>query len=85
MFTNLYSDGLIGPFELNQDEMVNRLIRQLDVANGQFKNFHIDSETCRRLLSSTELKSQVEQSFGKDLLLWRTNSFKKTDGSGEVE
>jgi NAD(P)-dependent dehydrogenase (short-subunit alcohol dehydrogenase family) len=85
MFTNLYSDGLIGPFELNQNEMVNRLIRQLDVANGQFKNFHMNSETCRCLLSAPALKSQVEQSFGKDLLLWRTNSFKKTDGSGEVE
>jgi NAD(P)-dependent dehydrogenase (short-subunit alcohol dehydrogenase family) len=85
MFTNLYSDGLIGPFELNQNEMVNRLIRQLDVANGKFKNFHMNSETCRCLLSAPALKSQVEQSFGKDLLLWRTNSFKKTDGSGEVE
>jgi NAD(P)-dependent dehydrogenase (short-subunit alcohol dehydrogenase family) len=85
MQSKLQTEGYVGPFELNQDEMVNRLIRQLDVSKDQFKNFHINSATCRRLLSAPELKSQVEQSFGKELLLWRTNSFKKTDGSGEVE
>jgi NAD(P)-dependent dehydrogenase (short-subunit alcohol dehydrogenase family) len=85
MQSKLQTEGYVGPFELNQDEMVNRLIRQLDVAKGQFKNFHLNSETCRRLLSSVELNTPVAQYFGKDLLLWRTNSFKKTDGSGEVE
>jgi NAD(P)-dependent dehydrogenase (short-subunit alcohol dehydrogenase family) len=85
VFKNLQSDGLIGPFELNQDEMVVRLIRQLDIADGQFKNFYLNSETCKRLLSSPELRGKIAQNFGKDLLLWRTNNFKKTDGSGEVE
>jgi len=85
LFTNLQSDGIVGPFELNQDGLVDRLIRQLDVASGQFKNFHMNSETCRQLLSSTELKNQIEKGFGQELLLWRTNAFKKIDGSGEVD
>ena len=84
MFSDLQKDGLVGPFELDQNELLTRLIRQLDVAKGQFKNFHLSSETCRRLLSTNELKKQIEQNFGHDLLLWRTNSFKKVDGSGEV-
>ena len=84
MLGKLQKDGFIGPFNIGNSELVSRLIRQLDSANNQFKNFHVSSETCRRLLSSEELKSQVELNFGKDLVLWRTNSFKKVDGSGEV-
>eukprot|EP01093_Parvamoeba_rugata_P008762 TRINITY_DN2485_c0_g2_i1.p1 TRINITY_DN2485_c0_g2~~TRINITY_DN2485_c0_g2_i1.p1 ORF type:complete len:464 (+),score=82.35 TRINITY_DN2485_c0_g2_i1:157-1548(+) len=84
MFVDLLSDGLVGPFELNEDVMVDRLNRQLDVANGEFKNFHLNSETCLRLLSSPELKGRVDKHFGTELQLWRTNSFKKVDGSGEV-
>lgn len=84
MFNDLQSEGLIGPFEIGQIDFVNRLIRQLDLANGQFKNIHLQSETCRRLLSSQLLKTKVEACFGLNLNLWRTNSFKKVDGSGEV-
>lgn len=85
MFLDLNTDGLVGPFELNQMELINRLIRQLDIADGQFKNLHTSNKTTQSLLSATELKVRVEQYFGEELSLWRTNCFRKTDGSGEVE
>ena len=84
MNNDLDKNGFIGPFDLAAPDIVNRLVKQLDVANGQFKNFHLKSESCRRLLSDSALASKIESAFGSDLRLWRTNSFKKVGHTGEV-
>ena len=82
---NLGKDGLIGPFELDESELVYKLIKQLDQSNSGFKNFHTKSGVCRLLLSSGQLSAQVKSNFGENLKLWRTNAFKKVSGSGEVK
>ena len=81
----LQKDGFVGPFEISDNDLMSRLIVQLDSADGQFKNFHVRSEICRRLLSSNEIKKQVELNFGKDLVIGRSNSFKKEDSGGEIQ
>ncbi len=82
---NLENDGLIGPFELGEPDLVDKLVNQLDRSNSGFKNFHTKSGVCRLLLSSSQLSAQVKINFGERLKLWRTNAFKKITGSGEVK
>ena len=82
---DLSRDGLVGPFELDQEGYVNALKLQLDNSKKGFKNLHVRSGICRTLLSSNNLNKQIKQHFGEGLKLWRTNAFKKVGGSGEVK
>ncbi|MEP2651768.1 MAG: SDR family NAD(P)-dependent oxidoreductase [Paraglaciecola sp.] len=84
MFTNLKSDGLIGPFEVNDSDLIERLRRELDSTNKSYRNLHTRSINCQKVLNSVNVKSQIEKAFGSNLNLWRSNCFKKVDGSGEV-
>ena len=80
----LEKDGIAGPFELNELRHIEEFILQLDLKKKGFKNIHFSSEVCRVLISSAKLASAVQQSFGSELKLWRTNVFKKEQGSGEI-
>ena len=52
---DLSRDGLVGPFELDQEGYVNALKLQLDNSKKGFKNLHVRSGICRTLLSSNNL------------------------------
>ena len=81
---DLAVDGLVGPFELDENGYVDALIEQLDNCRQGYKNVHVRSGICRLLLSSNNLSQKIKEQFGEDLKLWRTNAFKKVSGSGEV-
>lgn len=81
---DLLTDGLYGPFELHQPSLVSSLITELNHMKGSFQNVHTKSAACRALLSSSELAHAITDCFGDNLKIWRTNSFKKVAGSGEV-
>ena len=84
MAFELEEDGIVGPFESNELQNIQEFIHQLDLKKNGYKNIHISSGLCRQLISSTELASKVQQYFGDELKLWRTNVFKKEKGSGEI-
>lgn len=84
MAYDLFSDGLCGPFDIDQQLLIRSLLEELEETTTGFKNLHLRSALCRKLLSSQELTKSISSVFGEDLLLWRTNSFKKKAGDGEI-
>jgi len=84
MAYNLFADGLCGPFDINQQRLVSCLVKELEETTTGFRNFHAKSALCRKLLSSEKLTQSISSLFGEDLLVWRTNSFKKKAGDGEI-
>lgn len=85
MTFDLARDGLIGPFEVIDEESINTVIQQLDDSGGAYKNIHVKSGHCQKLLSAPMLASKIRELFGNELVLWRSNAFKKVSGSGEVK
>jgi NAD(P)-dependent dehydrogenase (short-subunit alcohol dehydrogenase family) len=84
MQNKLQTEGYVGPFSSGNDELLQAMKSELNKLGNNFKNLHIKSEICQSLLSSPLIADFVSAYFGKSLKLWRTNCFKKVNGSGEV-
>ncbi|MFA3790787.1 SDR family NAD(P)-dependent oxidoreductase [Aliiglaciecola sp. SL4] len=85
MQNKLAKDGFIGPFSIENDMLLSKMITELDGIGEAFKNLHIENENCQKLISENTISAKIQESFGDNLKVWRTNCFKKTDGSGEVK
>lgn len=79
----LNKDGLAGPFELSESFLLDDVVASLE-DGASVKNRHVTSGVCQRLLSSKQISGKIELLFGNDLVVWRTNSFKKVEGSSEI-
>lgn len=85
MVDKLEKDGFIGPLDLNADSAISDLTTELDAKTGGFKNLHVESTCCKLVFSSDSLLQEVANVFGTELLMWRSNCFKKVGGSPEIQ
>ncbi|MBJ2130622.1 SDR family NAD(P)-dependent oxidoreductase [Alteromonas sp. IB21] len=80
---DLDKDGLIGPFSLDNKELIEYFLSDLE-QTGNYKNIHVTNPLCLRLVSDKMISESISQNIFGNLVLWRTNCFEKERGSKEI-
>jgi ectoine hydroxylase-related dioxygenase (phytanoyl-CoA dioxygenase family) len=80
----LKEKGLVGPFLLEDLSFVEKVSQIILQGLSPLKDRHVDNELIRAIFFDNNVQTKVENHFGKDLRLWRSNFFLKKENSGEI-